>query len=70
MSQNHSNKREIIRLEEVPRSSMTSMYDFHGSRHWSDVSDDDGSSGMGAICMAYLGRDWHRCDAYSCGCHD
>jgi hypothetical protein len=29
------------------------MYDF-------DAADDDGSSGMGAICMVYLGRDWHR----------
>jgi hypothetical protein len=33
------------------------MYDFDGGRHWSDVADDVGSSDMGAICMAYLGRD-------------
>jgi hypothetical protein len=45
------------------------MYVFDGGRHWSDAADDDGSSGMGAICMANLGREWHRCDVYSCGCH-
>ena len=41
------------------------MYDFDGGRHWSD-----GSSGMGAICMAYLGRDWYRRDVHSCGSRD
>ena len=38
---------------------------FDWGRHWSD-----GSSGMGAICMAYLGRDWYRRDVHSCGSRD
>ena len=43
------------------------MYDFDRGRHWSDVADDDGSSGMGVICMAYL--DLHSCGSRDGGCH-
>jgi hypothetical protein len=46
------------------------MYDFDGGRHWSNVADDNGSSGMGAACMACLDGDWHRRVTHSCGCRD
>jgi hypothetical protein len=40
------------------------MYDFDGGRHWSDVTEDDGTSGMGAFW------DKHRHDVHSGGSGD
>jgi hypothetical protein len=46
------------------------MYDFDRGRHWSDATDDEGSSGMGWICDAYLDGEGHGFDVHCRGGRD